>query len=374
MAADMGRQESLPPLHAQWVTELLGGPIPCETQATCEHCAMWPRAGEAPAAASIHFDPVGKCCTYLPNIRNFLVGRILSDTTAAARSGRTTVEKRIAGRLGVTPLGLRQTPVYSLLYDNSERFFGRNRALRCPHYLEAEGRCGIWRHRNSTCATWFCKHVRGKVGHEFWRDSLHPLLLAVEEDLARWCVLELAPTDEVLRALVGTAEWTSGNEPVTGDSLDNRIDEETYARVWGDWPGRERDFFARCAELVTPLAWADIMAIAGPRVRAYAELTRQAYRRLLADDVPPALDVGPIQLVHVREGVARVNSYDSYDPLDVPRAVLELLLYFDGRPTEDALAAIEEERGLRVEPDLLRKMVDFGLLVAARPASSRPRG
>lgn len=372
MGPDTGG-ERLPPLHARWVTELLGGAIPRETQATCERCAMWPSAGEKPSAGSFHFDSVIKCCRYIPNIRNFLAGRILTDTDPAAQAGRTTVEKRVAEGIGVTPLGLRQPPVFALLYDNSESFFGRARTLRCPHYLDTGGHCGIWRHRNSTCATWFCKHVRGKVGHEFWRNSLQDLLLAIEEDLARWCVLELHPTDAVLRELVATAEWTSGKDAVTGESLDNKVNQENYARVWGDWRGNEGRFFARCAELVNPLAWTDVLAITGPRVRAYPQLTKQAYGRLLSDDVPRALNVGPIQLVHVRNGVARINSYDGYDPLDVPTSVMELLYYFDGRPTEAALSAIAEERGLRLEPALVRKMVDLGLLVPAEDAGDRPQ-
>ncbi len=371
MAADTGG-ESLPPLFARWVKELLGAAIPRETQATCAQCAMWPKPGEEPAPGSLHFDLGIKCCTYLPNIRNFLVGRILSDADPAGQPGRTTIEKRIAERHGVTPLGLRQPPVYSLLYDNAERFFGRNDALRCPHQIQPDGRCGIWRHRNAVCATWFCKHVRGKVGREFWRDSLLELLVAVEVELARWCVLELRPSDDMLRQVVATAEWTSSTETVTGDALDRKVNKETYARLWGEWCGRESQFFARCAQLVEPLSWADVVAITGPRVRAHARLTAEAFRRLLSDDVPPALTVGPIELVHVRQGVARINCYNTYDPLDVPRAVMELLFYFDGRPTEHVLAAIAEERGISLEAGLVRKMVDFGLLVDARPHGARP--
>jgi hypothetical protein len=44
--------------------------------------------------------------------------------------------------------------------------------------------------------------------------------------------------------------------------------------------------------------------------------------------------------------------------------LLELLPYFDGRPTKDVLAAIEDERGVSLDPALVRKMVDFGLLNA----------
>jgi hypothetical protein len=42
---------------------------------------------------------------------------------------------------------------------------------------------------------------------------------------------------------------------------------------------------------------------------------------------------------------------------------IEVLPYFDGRPTRDALAMIENERGVHLEPALVQKMVDFDVLV-----------
>jgi hypothetical protein len=319
-------------------------------------------AGEEPGPTSLYFDPAIKCCTYVPDLHNFLVGRILSDTDPAASPGRATVEKRIADGLGVTPLGLSKPPTYSLLYSNSEDAFGRSRTLRCPHYIEDGGRCGIWRHRDSTCATWFCKHVRGPVGRTFWNDSLYQLLFVVEQGLARWCVLESYENDDVLRHLVATAAWMSTAETVTGESLDNRINRDAYARVWGEWYGREGEFFTRCAELVESLSWSEVQAICGPNARAYARLTERAYRRLMSDDLPPALNVGSFRVVQIQRGMTRIQTYSKYDPLDVPGEVMELLPYFDGRPTADALRIIAKERSIRLDPALIRKMVDFGLL------------
>ena len=69
----------------------------------------------------------------------------------------------IAPVVGVTPLGLARPPVQHLLYRHGrERGFGQSVALLCPHYLGDSGGCGIWRHRNGVCATWFCKHTRGE--------------------------------------------------------------------------------------------------------------------------------------------------------------------------------------------------------------------
>lgn len=356
--------EPLPLLYEKWAGELLGGPIPRESMATCDRCAMVRPEGLAgdPPRGEHYFDPAVRCCTYLPELRNFLVGGILSDEHPAAAPGRATVEKRIAASVSVTPLGLAQTPVYSLLYKNSEESFGRTRGLVCPHLLP-EGRCGIWRHRNYVCATWFCKHVRGALGRSFWIDAIHPLLRMVEGELARWCVLELHPSDDVLRQLVANASWDHGEPTVTGAAIDGRVEPKEHAKLWGDWRGREIEFFRRCAEMVAPLTWEQVTAIGGTRVRAHALIAQQAYRRLLSDDIPPALEAGRVDLVRIRNVTTRVQTYSGYDPLDVPQSVMEALGYFDGRPTEEALAMIAEELAVRVEPDLLRKLVDFELLV-----------
>jgi hypothetical protein len=318
---------------------------------------------EEATSQTYFFDPVIKCCTWVPNVHNFLVGRILSETDPAAQFGRTTVEKRIAAGIGVTPLGLAPPPVFSLMYQNSSDSFGRSRTLSCPHYIHDGGRCGIWRNRNSVCTTWFCKHMRGQVGFTFWRDSLQHLLQAVEKALARWCLLELKLGSEALRHLVVTDNWTGDADTITGASLDNRVDQCAYARIWGKWRGREQEFFVRCGELVSPLSWSDALAIGGPEAQVFARLTEESYGQLISDDVPSALKVGPFHLVQIENSMTRVNSYSVYDPLDVPQAVVELLHYFDGRPTERALAAIADERGVHLEPALVRKLVDFKLLV-----------
>jgi hypothetical protein len=343
--------------------DLLGGPIPREDLATCHDCVMQPKPGEEAESRLYFFRPEVKCCTYVPELHNFLVGEVLADADPLAAEGRATVEKRVADGVGVTPLGLMQPPVFALLYDNSTESFGRSRSLRCPHYLENGGRCGVWRYRDSTCVTWFCKHRRGGLGYAFWRQGLHRLLQTVERDLSMWCVLELCANDDTLKRVVATGGWTGAADDVTGDAIDNRANPSLLAEAWGEWRGRERQFYMRCAELVTPLSWHDVLAMCGPDVRAYARLTKHAFSRMCDDAIPPSLTVGPFQLVQIRRGTARVNSYSDYDPLDVPVALMEVLPYFDGRRTDEALALIEKERGVRIDPTLVRKMVDFTLLV-----------
>ena len=49
-------------------------------------------------------------------------------------------------------------------------------------------------------------------------------------------------------------------------------------------------------------------------------------------------------------------------PLDLPAELIPLLDYFDGRPTKAALERIEDEAGVELEPQLVRLLVDFGVL------------
>src|SRR5215469_6021872 len=197
----------LPPLYTAWMDQILAGPIPGETNATCEQCAMCPQPGNSTPGSPLFFNPRTKCCTYMPRLPNFLAGRLLADDDPDpdATKGRATIETRIEKGIAVTPLGLYPDPVHSLLYQRSPDAFGQSLTLRCPHYIEESGHCGVWKHRESTCATWFCKHVRGAVGMRFWHAVQH-LLGAVEESLAQWCVSELDVGTQALQLLFPTLQ------------------------------------------------------------------------------------------------------------------------------------------------------------------------
>jgi len=57
--------------------------------------------------------------------------------------------------------------------------------------------------------------------------------------------------------------------------------------------------------------------------------------------------------------------------LDIPNPVLNVLHYFDGRPTSEVVAEITAKEGISLEPDLVRKLADFRILV---PPSDSNRG
>ncbi|MEO7456732.1 MAG: hypothetical protein ABIY52_10755, partial [Gemmatimonadaceae bacterium] len=333
---------SLPPLYAAWMDDLLRSPIPPESNATCASCAM---VTDEPGEVSYNVNT--KCCTFLPDIWNFLAGAVLLDEHPDAARGRATIEARIGRGVGVTPLGLRRTQAYRLLYANSPASFGRSRTLLCPHYIdEAGGLCGVWRHRESTCTTWFCKFVRGAVGREFWT-QLHQLLRAAEESVSAWCLMELGVEHAVMTRLFRPfASERPAN--ITDRDLDGIPDSADLDALWGSWRGRERELYVECARLVAPLSWTDVSRIGGAQLAVYARLVQVAHARLLDDAAPEHPVTAMVQITPRSGSLARLATYSGSDTLEVPSVVAAMLPSFDGRPLADAIAGIRAEHGVVV--------------------------
>lgn len=337
-------------LYSGWMDALLQAPIPPETKATCENCAMLPQAGVSHAMT---FHPVTKCCTYLPTIVNYRAGLILSDQDAVMAPGRQTVRQRLRERIDVTPLGLETSSRFRLLYTTAYEAFGRAPDLGCPHQIE--GNCGIWRHSPATCTTWYCKHVRGETGHKFWAD-LAELLREIDAQLSLWCALQMGIDAATLSDLMKT-------KPVSATDLGAAVDERMYRQLWGEWTGREEEFYLACAELVRPLEWDDVLRVAGPRLAILSALVRQRYDKLTSDAVPDNLRMSLVRIEGFENGKYKTVAYSAFDPLRMSPELVSLLPHFDGRPTAEVLEELRSQRGIRVDPALVRRMADFGVLV-----------
>jgi hypothetical protein len=357
-------EEALPPLFAGWMGALLPGPIPAETAATCDRCAMLRPHDAENAPAATFFSPATKCCTYLPELANFLVGRVLADDSPEAAFGRATVEARIDKGLGVTPFGLQKTPLYLLLYRTSPDSFGHAASMRCPHYVVDGGRCGVWRYRESTCATWFCKYARGEVGRTFWQ-RLHDVLAASEEAVRLHCLVEIGIDGQMLAALHPTranASAAARSPGLAARDVEREVDTARHRAVWGSWLGRERELYGRCAEIANALSWAEVVRLGGAKLDLLSQLLLDAYERLVGDEVPARARHRSLRIVYTSPDSAEVTGYSTLDALRMPRRLVDVLHRFDGRPTQDALDAIADQDGVRITPGTVRKLVDFGVL------------
>ena len=68
----------------------------------------------------------------------------------------------------------------------------------------------------------------------------------------------------------------------------------------------------------------------------------------------------------------RLATYSATDPITVPRALFDALVHFDGRAAAPAIAAIEAEQGVSIEPEVVGRLIDFEVLVPVQEASDPP--
>lgn len=152
---------------------------------------------------------------------------------------------------------------------------------------------------------------------------------------------------------------------MSAEEYDGHADPARYRRAWGRWLGRERDFYRQAAGLVDGMRWVDVARLCGPELGVFAQITQAAWDRLADDTVPARLRVGKYDVLDTGAGHVAVTAYSGIDPLRLPRALVAVLGYFDGRPTGDALRAIAEQEGQEVEPALVGRLADFRILVPA---------
>ena len=156
----------LPSLYHTLLPGLAQLEVPAETFATCDNCVLCQKDG-SPYLGT-------KCCTYYPELPNYLVGGILQDERPEMQEGKRRLRSILASRLGVTPYGLIHPFQYALL-DKTIRDSRKNQydwtaeevaTLRCPFYNQ--GWCTVWDYREHCCSTHFCTSVGGTKRRTSW--------------------------------------------------------------------------------------------------------------------------------------------------------------------------------------------------------------
>ena len=251
-----------PPLVAGWLQAALPEGVPLEQAATCASCAMAtepPRDDDHEQERTV-FDPLMKCCSFLPRVPNYLVGQLLADESPEVAVGRAAMLRRIDDGVGVTPMGVGRSRAYNALYSGAT--FGRAIALRCPYQTD-EGRCGMWRHREATCSTWYCKHEHGHPGRRFW-SALQSFMWFIEHQLARDCAAALGYHDDALAA-IGVPGKDQPSEQRSIEDLDVTAHPAFYHALWGAWDERQEEYYRACGSASPASRGATWRRCAAPR-------------------------------------------------------------------------------------------------------------
>lgn len=148
-----------------------------------------------------------------------------------------------------------------------------------------------------------------------------------------------------------------------------------YALQWGDWVGREQDYYRQCHALVTRLHMDDVLRICGADLVARLHMLEASFDILRTGTIPETLHLNDLSIRRTRHGVSYVRSYSPYDPLILEDELLEILPLFDGRTVTRIRDELLGERQISVDDALLQRLVDYDVLAAAkeRAAQSQDR-
>ena len=353
--------DDLPLLYHRLLPQFFEQPVAVEAFATCSNCIMvCGDESHAPLLTRRPYRPDTKCCTFQPNLPNYLVGGLLASDDPLLEDGRARVRERIRQRTGVSPIGIYAPRLYNVLYKHgAKRGFGQSTTLLCPYYRGEDGACTIWKFREAACSTWFCKTVGGNAGRAFWL-AMKTYLAAAQEALVHYTMARagLKNIEALFRQFAApqqddndlSAEDLDGLPPAPGD----------YAAAWEGWAGGEESFFRQCHEWVSALDRSQFDRVMGTGQESLlAELTQ---KRDLAKRIPERLKRNDDLPFRKRnEDFYIVVLADSELTVDLPAVLIDS---FDGhRTTSEVRQRLKEEADLEVEDELLSTLFQHHVLM-----------
>ncbi|HIJ95710.1 MAG TPA: hypothetical protein HPP94_08235 [Desulfuromonadales bacterium] len=351
--------DKLPVIYSHFLPLFFSNLIPVETSATCMDCVMLAKA-ESQSNSPKFFSAETKCCTHYPELPNYLVGALLGDADHGHETGRRRVRDKIAARTSITPLGVLRPKKYNLLIKNTaHEYFGRSITLRCPFYEHTSGSCTIAPHWDAVCSTWFCKHDAGEDGKKFWR-TLRKYLENLEKILTRYALLKVGANPLVAGLSIDEAV------PLSIQELDELPPlPDLYDRVWGEWVGREEEFYRECYSQISQLRQEDFANLEGIEQKILLKELEKAYEQLMDKPLPVLLKKNPGLLVEkISDSEYLLSSYSPFDPSKVSKRLYDCLDFFDGaHMTANVCKRCHEKLNVRLTEKTIKKLYQFRILV-----------
>lgn len=354
--------DDLPELYQRLFPDFFQQPIPRETLATCNDCAMCVRPDQPQIPGQEYFQPDIKCCSFHPKLPNYLVGGLLTDTNPAMDHGRAVVREKIQKRIGISPSSILPPKKYAMVHKlGGERSFGKNYTLLCPYYVRESGLCGIWKFRDGVCSTYFCKTAAGQEGKKFW-NVLRGYLMQSQDALTWYALLNLGFEVEIIWDLL-TNYASDSLDAADIDDLPPRDD--LYERIWGPWVGKEEEFYKKSYEIVSSLSQDDYDRIGGMNQKVFLAWLKKRYQEVVAPAMPALLRSNPeMKSFQGADGKYIVKTEAGF--FTIEPALHEVIGMFDGRRSVDEVRTMVREKwNTEFGDDFLIPMFQNRMLVGA---------
>lgn len=345
--------DSLPNVYHSIAPKILQSGLPEEAFATCANCAMT-RDLSAGRDRTQSFSPDLKCCTFFPDLPNYLVGSALSDESGV--EGVLRLKKAIRARVGVTPKGISPPRTYSLVFERSKKLgFGNSRSMLCPYYIKEIGGCSIWRHRNAMCSTYFCKYVGADRGTKFWLE-LRNYLEHIQTQLSTFAIFTLMGKAAIVLDILQRKSLSE----MSPSEVDGYVEEEEYKALWMEFEGNESGYYQQCFEVVKALDQETFQNVCGVNERLNLQLLTRRYTEMMA--VPTRLRLSSIIAMRLEEGA----SYSVFLPhanisISVLRPVLDA--FEAGAEVTAVVQSLKETHSIQLEFDYLWMLFRHKVLI-----------
>ncbi len=354
----------LPVIYHKLFPDIFNETVPKETFATCANCAMVCGDDKNKEQLAMRpFLPDKKCCTYHPSLPNYLIGGILSDPDPQMDEGKKRIHERITARTGVSPAGVYAPKIYNIIYSNgSGAGFGNSSTLLCPYFIKENGYCSVWKYRESVCSTFFCKTVAAQNGKMFW-DSVKGYLVYSQTNLTKYCLLklDLSSLTDVINTILSP---TQNNSNLSLEDLDNLpTTEADYQKLWGNWQGKEAEFYIKCFELVNKLSKEEYNSIVGIQNEILVKDLESKKNKMTT--IPEKLKKNE-ELVFKKAGedsyTIKLASIDT--SFELPNVVIDI---FDGsKATKAIIEELNTKEDIELDNELLLTLFQHRILVEAK--------
>ncbi len=309
-------KDKIPPLFHSLCPDIIRLELPEEIIADCQNCVL----SRSPHSPYINT----KCCSYHPQMSNFMCGAILSDRNQM--DGREIILEKIRLKRGVTPYGILPDADYTARKQELDGadFWSKPKELLekqlCPFY--STGACSVWKYRDHLCATYFCSSIGGASGKRLWKavDRYLKMMQIILERhsmiRAGWPVYEIFPDD--LNAGDIAMEDENGN-----------VSDANYRRIWGDWVGKEEEFYLLCYKYFRETEPESFRQFAGLGGEILESCVIEAHRHFLKNVLPDQMRLSP-DLTTEEAGPGRLVLRSDLTSYEVPVLLMPLIKGFDG--------------------------------------------
>jgi len=323
-----------------------------EYLASCKSCNMIKKRSDA-------FLPQTKCCTYFPEIPNYMVGAILYNKDIDSREGKKRISAIISEKKGVTPLGISPPKKYSVLFSSSKDCLGKNKALVCPFLIKRSKLCAIWKKADSNCLTYFCKYVYGPKGKEFW-SAINRYLKHVERALSLF-VMFIEKFDAISYKYI---ENYLNIKYLEREDLDGMPPKpEVYKRLWSNYFSKEKYFYAKSFEIIRKLSKSDFERITGITQKILLEEVKYRYNDMKYPIIPKMLILNPkIDIKKIDSNLYQLQT--KFGQFEFSKKLIEILKCFNGLyDNKEVFNKVKKKFQTKIEEDLFLFLINNQILI-----------